>query len=57
MGLMTFTWDDSTPRPMLRLEGPEHKCVDWDAYTAAVRSRQVGLDEMRALVNPTYEDA
>ena len=50
--LMTFRWDSAYQRPMLKLEGPQHICSDWDALTTKMKPRVVADEEMRRLVNP-----
>ena len=40
---------------MLKLESPEHVCVDWDDLMEKVQSRRVSDSDMLALANPGLE--
>lgn len=50
--LMTFRWAEGKREPMLKLESPEHVCVDWDDLMEKVQSRRVSDSDMLALANP-----
>lgn len=50
--LMTFEWAAGRREPMLKLQSPEHVCVDWDDLMERVQARRVSNAEMALLVNP-----
>ncbi|KAI0448079.1 hypothetical protein F4803DRAFT_558339 [Xylaria telfairii] len=50
--LMTFRWAAGSREPMLKLESPEHVCVDWEDLMQKVESRRVSDTEMAVLINP-----
>ena len=52
--LMTFRWDESEPRPMLQLQGPEHLCSDWDELMLKMKPRVLSSEEMKRLLNPVF---
>jgi hypothetical protein len=49
---MTFEWATGRREPMLRLQSPEHVCVDWDDLMEKVQTRRISNAEMAQLVNP-----
>ncbi|KAI1266570.1 hypothetical protein F5Y18DRAFT_381936 [Xylariaceae sp. FL1019] len=51
--LMTFHWEAGSREPMLKLESPEHDCVDWEDLMQKPESRRVSDAEMAMLVNPS----
>lgn len=51
--LMTFHWAAGRREPMLKLESPEHVCVDWEDLMGKVASRRVSDADMAELVNPS----
>ncbi len=51
--LMTFQWAAGSREPMLKLESPEHVCVDWEDLMQKVESRRVSDTEMAVLINPS----
>ena len=51
--LMTFHWEDGEREPMLKLESPEHVCVDWDDLMEKVGDRRVSDADMDRLTNPS----
>ena len=53
--IVTFEWQANETKPMLRLQGPEHECVDWDSLKAATAARIVDDEEMERLVNPMQD--
>ncbi|KAI1135016.1 hypothetical protein F5Y05DRAFT_421759 [Hypoxylon sp. FL0543] len=53
--LMTFRWAADRREPMLKLESPEHVCVDWKALMEKVESRRVSDADMAMLTNPNLE--
>ncbi|KAI0897595.1 hypothetical protein F4806DRAFT_407258 [Annulohypoxylon nitens] len=50
--LMTFRWEADRREPMLKLESPEHVCVDWKDLMGKVESRRVSDADMAMLTNP-----
>jgi len=54
--LMTFEWDSQNIKPMLKLEGPQHVCIDWDELKQKMKSRLVSDQEMNSLMNPIFGD-
>ncbi|KAI4869228.1 hypothetical protein F4820DRAFT_464325 [Hypoxylon rubiginosum] len=50
--LMTFHWAADRREPMLKLESPEHVCVDWKDLMEKVESRRVSDADMAVLTNP-----
>ena len=54
--LTTFGWANKS-KPMLNTRPIDHKCVDWEAMTKSVSDRQVGKEEMAALVNPLLHES
>ena len=52
--LMTFEWAEGEKKPMLKLESPEHTCVNWDDLNQKMRSRVVSFEEMKELSNPDF---
>ena len=52
--IRTFKWDKDPSRPMLKLEGPPHDCVNWDELASTMESRVVAEEEMDELMNPIY---
>ncbi|KAF2788811.1 hypothetical protein K505DRAFT_393833, partial [Melanomma pulvis-pyrius CBS 109.77] len=55
--LMTFKWAAGNRKPMLKLESPEHVCIDWDDLMEKVRTRRISDAEMAQLVNPDGESS
>ncbi|KAI2607962.1 hypothetical protein GGR54DRAFT_389811 [Hypoxylon sp. NC1633] len=53
--LMTFQWAADRREPMLKLESPEHVCVDWKDLMEKVESRRVSDADMAVLTNPNLE--
>ncbi|KAI1249472.1 hypothetical protein MGN70_009085 [Eutypa lata] len=53
--LMTFHWAADRREPMLKLESPEHVCVDWEDLMEKVESRRVNDADMVLLTNPNLE--
>lgn len=53
--LMTFHWAADRREPMLKLESPEHVCVDWENLMEKVESRRVSDADMVLLTNPNLE--
>ncbi|KAI0855865.1 hypothetical protein F4860DRAFT_446445 [Xylaria cubensis] len=51
--LMTFHWAAGSREPMLKLESPEHDCVDWEDLMQKVEPRRVSDTEMAVLINPS----
>lgn len=49
---MTFRWEADRQEPMLKLESPEHVCVDWKDLMEKVESRRVSDADMAVLTNP-----
>lgn len=52
---MTFHWAADRREPMLKLESPEHVCVDWEDLMEKVESRRVSDADMVVLTNPNLE--
>ncbi|KAI0886276.1 uncharacterized protein GGS22DRAFT_126826 [Annulohypoxylon maeteangense] len=52
---MTFRWAADRREPMLKLESPEHVCVDWEDLMGKVGSRRVSDADMAVLTNPNLE--
>ncbi|KAF2687591.1 hypothetical protein K458DRAFT_294739, partial [Lentithecium fluviatile CBS 122367] len=52
--LMTFEWAIGRREPMLKLQSPEHVCVDWEDLMMKVQARRVSDAEMALLVNPGF---
>ncbi|KAL5117426.1 hypothetical protein ACEQ8H_004742 [Pleosporales sp. CAS-2024a] len=50
--LMTFEWAAARREPMLKLQSPEHVCVDWDDLMNKAQARRVSDTDMASLVNP-----
>jgi hypothetical protein len=50
--LMTFEWANNSEKPMLKLESPQHTCIDWTQLIGKVRSRRISDADMALLVNP-----
>lgn len=50
--LVTFEWKANETKPVLKLQGPKHECIDWDDLWAEMSSRIVNDAEMERLVNP-----
>lgn len=50
--LMTFEWAAGRREPMLKLQSPEHACVDWEDLMDKVRARRVSHADMALLANP-----
>ncbi|KAF2845812.1 hypothetical protein T440DRAFT_434131 [Plenodomus tracheiphilus IPT5] len=53
--LMTFEWAAGRREPMLKLQSPEHVCVDWNDLMERVQARRISDAEMALLVNPGLE--
>ncbi|KAI1092134.1 hypothetical protein F5B19DRAFT_233864 [Rostrohypoxylon terebratum] len=53
--LMTFHWEADRREPMLKLESPEHVCVDWEDLMEKVGPRRVSDTDMEMLTNPNLE--
>ena len=51
--LMTFRWAAGSREHMLKLESPEHVCVDWEDLMQKAESRRVSDSEMAVLINPS----
>ncbi|KAM0817868.1 putative DUF3328 domain-containing protein [Seiridium cardinale] len=51
--LMTFQWEADRREPMIKLESPEHVCVDWEDLMEKVKSRRVSDADMAVLTNPS----
>ncbi|KAJ8064631.1 hypothetical protein OCU04_006957 [Sclerotinia nivalis] len=51
--LMTFEWTSENEKPMLKLDGPKHTCVNWDDLRLKVQPRIVSDEEMGSLKNPS----
>lgn len=49
--LMTFEWGEDPKKPMLKLESPQHTCIDWTQLIEKVRSRRISDADMALLVN------
>ena len=49
--LTTFMWDKSE-KPMLNLERPAHRCVDWDGLILSIKHRGVSEEEVESMLNP-----
>ncbi|KAF7864307.1 uncharacterized protein EAF02_010275 [Botrytis sinoallii] len=52
--LMTFEWSSKSDKPMLKLEGPKHTCVNWEDLRLKVQRRIVDDQEMSSLKNPSF---
>ena len=50
--LTTFEWLSSSPKPVLRIDPYERKCVDWEAFMKGILPRVVSSREVDGLVNP-----
>ena len=54
LSLTTFTWNDTTPKPMFDVRGSVHTCADWDDLLDSVKDRVVSEAEVEGLVNPLW---
>jgi len=54
LSLTTFTWNDTTPKPMFDVRGSVHVCADWNNLLGSVKDRVVSEAEVESLINPLW---
>ncbi|KAF1963933.1 hypothetical protein BU23DRAFT_72452 [Bimuria novae-zelandiae CBS 107.79] len=53
--IMTFNWVANRSEPMLKLDSPEHVCIDWEDLMRKVQDRRIDNAAMAQLVNPSLD--